>query len=63
MDCKVDGGIFRGMADQIMTVYVKTREKEINHNFESDGNSLLGKNINIDEQIKILKQKNQQQQM
>lgn len=63
LDCKVDGGIFRGMADQIMTVYVKTREKEINHNFESDGNSLLGKNINIDEQIKILKQKNQQQQM
>lgn len=63
LDCKVDGGIFRGMADQKMTVYVKTREKEINRSQEEEKFGILGKSFNIDEQIKILRQKNQQQQM
>lgn len=62
LDCKVDGGIFRGMADQKMTVFVKTNEKEIKHKNVENSQGLLGKNVNIDEQIKMLKYKNQQQQ-
>lgn len=65
LDCKVDGGIFRGMADQTMTVFVKTHEREIKKNINKTDktNGLFGKNVNIDEQIKMLKLKNQQQQM
>lgn len=65
LDCKVDGGIFRGMADQKMTVFVKTKEQEFqnNHIWQENSRGLLGKNIDIDEQIKMLRLKNQQQQM
>lgn len=65
LDCKVDGGIFRGMADQKMTVFVKTKEQEFRKNQIWQGNSqnMLSKNINIEEQIELLKLKNQQQQM
>lgn len=65
LDCKVDGGIFRGMADQKMTVFVKTKEQEFqnNHVWQENSRGLLGKNIDIDEKIKMLRLKNQQQQM
>lgn len=70
LDCKVDGGIFRGMADQKMTVFVKTREKEFQNNYTWKGipKSLVTKDgkLNLDEhieKIKSLKLKNQQQQM
>ncbi len=64
LDCRVDSGIFRGMTDQKMTVFVKTNEKEFRKN-RNDGespNMLLG-GSSLDEQIKMLKLKNQQQQM
>lgn len=65
LDCKVDGGIFRGMADQKMTVFVKTKEKEFRKNQIWRGGSerLSAKNVNLEEQIRLLKSKNQQQQM
>lgn len=68
LDCKVDGGIFRGMADQEMTVFVKTREKEFRKNAEVAGKNGTMQNpcekkLSIDEQTKMLKVKNQQQQM
>lgn len=60
LDCKVDGGIFRGAADQTMTVFVKTQEKEVKN--ESIEKREIP-SFNLDEKIKQLKMKNQQQQM
>lgn len=65
LDCKVDGGIFRGMADQSMTVFVRTMEKEFQNNYVWKGNnkSMAEGKMNLDEQMKMIKIKNQQQQM
>ncbi len=68
LDCKVDGGIFRGMADQEMTVFVKTKEKEFHRNPGpgdiSDSIQIFPEeNLSLKEQIEKLKLKNQQQQM
>ena len=64
LDCKVDGGIFRGMTDQKMTVFVKTNEKEIRKNQDgTEKRKMLLSSENLEEQIKMLKLNNQQQQM
>lgn len=65
LDCKVDGGIFRGMTNQKMTVFVKTKELELRKNQVGLDNSqkLLLNSENLEEQKKLLKLKNQQQQM
>lgn len=60
LDCKVDGGIFRGAADQTMTVFVKTQEKEVK---KEQSNRMEISNFNLEEKLKQLKMKNQQQQM
>ncbi|MCQ2240343.1 transglutaminase family protein [Treponema sp.] len=59
-DCKVDGGIFRGVANQTMTVFVKTQEKEIRRNQDQEHSHPV---FNLEEQKKLLKQRNQNQQM
>jgi len=61
LDCKVDGGIFRGASDQIMKVFVKTEEKE--SQIESKEFIARANQFDFDEALKNLKQKNQQQQM
>lgn len=64
LDCKVDGGIFRGMANQKMTVFVKTNEKEFRKNQDgTEKRKMLLSSENLEEQIKMLKLNNQQQQM
>lgn len=63
LDCKVDGGIFRGMANQKMTVFVKTNEKEIKNNSINSGIKHQLNSTNLEEQKKMLRMKNQQQQM
>ncbi len=64
LDCKVDGGIFRGMTNQKMTVFVKTREKELRKKQKGNENrNQLLSCENLEEQIKMLKLNNQQQQM
>ncbi|MGN0728728.1 transglutaminase family protein [Treponema sp.] len=60
LDCKVDGGIFRGAADQKMTIFVKTQEKEIQKNQEQRPVRPVK---SLDDHIKDIKLKNQQQQM
>lgn len=59
LDCKVDGGIFRGMASQNMSVFVTTREQE----YKKAIINSQQKTKPLDEQIRMLKIKNQQQQM
>lgn len=59
-DCRVDGGIFRGAADQTMTVFVTTREKELNKGKSSEEKN---SSLSLEELKKNQRLKNQQQQM
>ncbi len=63
LDCKVDGGIFRGMTGQRMTVFVKTRGKELRKNKGGSEERIMWNSENLEEQKKMLRLKNQQQQM
>lgn len=64
LDSKVDGGISRGMTDQRMTVFVETNEKEIRKNQDgTEKRKMLLSSENLEEEIKMLKLNNQQQQM
>lgn len=61
-DCKVDVGIFRGAADQKMTVFIKTTEIKT-ENKKNETNLFVENKNKFEEKIEMLKMKNQQQQM
>lgn len=63
LDCKVDGGIFRGMTNQRMTVFVKTKGRELRKNNVHAEDRFQWNSENLEEQKKMLRMKNQQQQM
>lgn len=63
LDCKVDGGIFRGAANQTMTVFVKTTEKEMRKEQEVRSGQFELSDDEIEKRKNKLKQKNQEQQM
>lgn len=69
LDCKVDGGIFRGNGTQTMTVFVKTQEKKVEPGLSSQNEKnyktfdLRANDFNIEEYKQYKKEQNQQQQM